>query len=222
MRTVTSNPPAARWLVALLPALLALLFALPAKAHPHVWVSVRSEYVFTPDGMIAGIRHAWTFDDMYSAYAIQGLGKDGVPVDKGLAALAKVNVSQLAEYGYFTFLRIGGKKMTFAEAKEPSLTLNEKKVMTLHFTLMLREPVKARPAAVLKVVDPSYFVAFDFAKQNAVKLAGAPAGCSISMMRPKPLTAAQQKRLEAVQGTNESPGEGFGVFLATSAIAACP
>jgi len=222
MRTVTSNSSAARWLIALLLSLPAIMLALPAKAHPHVWVAVRSEFVFTPDGMIAGIRHAWTFDDMYSAYAIQGLGKDGIPVDKGLAALAKVNVSQLAEYGYFTVLRIGGKKMAFAKAKDPSLKLNEKKVMTLHFTLMLNEPVKAAPAALLKVVDPSYFVAFDFAKGQAVKLAGAPAGCSISMMRPKPLTAAQQKRLEAVQGTNESPGEGFGVFLATSAIAACP
>ncbi|MCC2096211.1 MAG: DUF1007 family protein [Hyphomicrobiales bacterium] len=222
MHVIRNTAHIAPWLSAALLFLFAALYAYPVQAHPHVWVKVRSAYVFTPEGKIAGVRHAWTFDGMYSAFAIQGLGKDGVPVEKGLQALARVNVAQLKEYGYFTVLRVGGRKLTFSGAKDQSIILDKKKVMTLSFTLMLKTPVAAKPAAVLKVVDPSYFVAFDFDKGEAVRLAGAPEGCSISMMRPRPLTVAQQKRLEAVQGTNESPGEGFGIFLATSAIAACP
>src|SRR5688500_10749300 len=33
-----------------------------ASAHPHVWVTMRSEVIYGPDGTITGIRHAWTFD----------------------------------------------------------------------------------------------------------------------------------------------------------------
>ena len=44
-----------------------------ASAHPHVWVTVKSELVYAPDGSVTGVRHAWTFDDMFSVFAIQGL-----------------------------------------------------------------------------------------------------------------------------------------------------
>ena len=50
-----------------------LLAAGAASAHPHVWVTMKSAVVYGPDGSITGVRHAWTFDDMYSAFAIQGL-----------------------------------------------------------------------------------------------------------------------------------------------------
>jgi len=193
-----------------------------ALAHPHVWVEVRSEFVFGADGSIAAVRHHWTFDDMYSSFAIQGLGKDGVPIDKALKALAKVNVTQLAEYGFFTSLKIGGKDAKFATAEDANITMNDKKIITLHFTAKLEKPVKPTPVAVLKVVDPTYFVAFDFAKKDPVTLASAPKGCSLTVVKPKPLTLQDAKRLEAVKGTNDSPGEVFGFKLATSAIAACP
>src|SRR2546429_5248192 len=83
-----------------------------AHAHPHVWVTVKSELVYAPDGSVTGVRHAWTFDDMFSTFATQGLESK----DKGkftrdeLAPLAKVNVESLKEYDYFTIARANGKK----------------------------------------------------------------------------------------------------------------
>ena len=57
----------------LLVALLSLTFAAPARAHPHVWVTMNTELVYAPDGTITGVRQAWAFDDMFSAFAVQGL-----------------------------------------------------------------------------------------------------------------------------------------------------
>ena len=48
--------------------LLAVALALSsgsASAHPHVWITATSELIYAPDGSITGVRHAWTFDDMY-------------------------------------------------------------------------------------------------------------------------------------------------------------
>ena len=44
-----------------------------AFAHPHVFVTMKSELVYAPDGTVTGVQHSWTFDEMFSAMAIQGL-----------------------------------------------------------------------------------------------------------------------------------------------------
>jgi len=44
-----------------------------ADAHPHVWVTMTEELLYAPDGSVTGVRHAWTFDDMFSAFATQGI-----------------------------------------------------------------------------------------------------------------------------------------------------
>ena len=66
-----------------------------SHAHPHVWATVRSEILLDPNHQITGIRHAWTFDEFYSAMAVQGLDKngDGVFSAEELKPLAEVNIN---------------------------------------------------------------------------------------------------------------------------------
>ena len=74
----------------------------PAWAHPHVWVTARAQMMFDASGKVTALRHFWTFDEAYSAFQVQGLGTDGkLPTREQLAALAKVNVESLAEFGFF-------------------------------------------------------------------------------------------------------------------------
>ena len=56
---------------------------------------------------MTGVRHAWTFDDMFSAYALQGIShaKKGQYSRAELASLAEVNMTSLWEYDYFTYAR---------------------------------------------------------------------------------------------------------------------
>src|SRR5712691_6036113 len=87
-------------------ALLALA-SVGASAHPHVWVTVRSELVYAPDGSVTGVRHAWTFDDMFSVFATPCIKakKQGEFTREELAPLAEVNVGSLKEYDYFTYAK---------------------------------------------------------------------------------------------------------------------
>ena len=63
-----------RRIVFLIAGLACLVASTPrAQAHPHVWVTMTSELLYAPDGSVTGVRHAWTFDDMFSAFATQGL-----------------------------------------------------------------------------------------------------------------------------------------------------
>src|SRR5690242_21946983 len=81
----------------LLLAILGLATGNVAQAHTHVWVTMQSELVYAPDGSITGIRHAWAFDGMFSAFATRELysKEKGKFTRKELAELAKVNVESL-------------------------------------------------------------------------------------------------------------------------------
>src|SRR5450756_331602 len=100
------------WLAAAL-----VLGANAAQAHPHVWITASSELIYAPDGTITGVRHAWTFDDMFSTYALQGMvtKTKGVYSREELGPLAQTNVESLKEFGFFTFAKADGRKERFLE-----------------------------------------------------------------------------------------------------------
>src|SRR5471032_1889571 len=175
-------PGMIRFIRILATAMTGLLIAAGAvSAHPHVWVTMKSAVVYGPDGAITAVRHAWTFDDMYSAFATQGLEqkKKGEFTLEELQPLAQVNVESLKEYDFFTYAKANGKDVTFVDPKEYHLEFDPKEsVLTLHFVLPLKTPLKAK-TLVLEVFDPSYFVDFALAEKVPVSLEQAPAGCEL-------------------------------------------
>ena len=120
------------------------LGASPAAAHPHVWITAKSEVVYAPDGTITGVRHAWTFDDMFTTYALQGIETKtkGVYTREELAPLAQTNVESLKEFNFFTFAKADGKKEKFVEPVDYFLEYKDS-ALTLHFMLPLKTPFKA-------------------------------------------------------------------------------
>jgi len=201
---------------------LAVLGADLACAHPHVWVTAKSEVVYAPDGSVTGVRHAWTFDDMFSTFALQGIEpkRKGVFSREDLAPLAEVNITSLKEFDYFTHAKADGKKATFTDPVDYWLEYQDN-VLTLHFTLPLKVPIKAKTLA-LEIYDPTFFVDFSFADQEPVSLAGAPAACKVNVQRPAaPAAAPTQKLGEAFFNTLTSSSN-FGAQFANAAMVMCP
>lgn len=239
----------------------------PAAAHPHVWITFESTVLYE-QGSIAAIRHKWSFDEFYTAMAIQGLdtNNDGQYDRAELAELAKVNMDGLKEFSYFTYPKLAGQDLAFAEVKDyyleyaevaqqdspeatakpqeksstPSAkgvidkmqgwlggksksdTAPEKpKVLSLYFTLPLKQPVLAEaPGFSFSVSDPSFFIAFEFAKHDPIKLGpGAPADCRIGIGDAE-RDAEEAKRLgEAF--FKQLGSQGFGLSLAKPITIRC-
>lgn len=199
-----------------------LAAAAPAAAHPHVWVTMKSELVYAANGAISGVRQAWTFDDMFSTFAVQGIQtrQKGVFTREELAPLAEVNVTSLKEFDYFTHAKADGKKAVFTDPVEYWLEFKDN-LLTLHFLLPLKVPVKARTLA-MEIYDPTWFVDFTFADGNPVTTSGAPAGCKVDVQRPA--TAAQPKAQQLGEAffNSLSAGSNYGAQFANTAMVICP
>ena len=209
-----------RWVGWLLLTGVLLLGATAAQAHPHVWITASSELIYAPDGSLTGVRHAWTFDDMFSTYALQGIETKtrGVYSREELAPLAQTNVESLHEFAFFSFAKADGKKEKFQEPTDYYLDYKDG-LLTLHFTLPLKTPVKPKEL-VLDVFDPSFFIDFTFADTDPVKLVGAPAACEVKFQRPTDGTASAQKLGEENFMGGESSN--FGAMFANKITVSCP
>src|SRR5262245_38165128 len=202
--------------------LLAGLFAAvagAAQAHPHVWVTMKSEVVYGPDGSVTGVQQAWTFDDMFSAFATQGIEtkKKGEFTREELKPLAEVNVTSLKEYGYFTYLKAAGKKVPLVDPVDYFLEFKDS-ALTLHFMLPLKAPIKSAGFEV-EIFDPDYFVDFTFAEKDPVALVSAPEKCELAVARPGD-AAAQGKPGESF--FQQPDAANYGAMFANRISVKCP
>ncbi len=202
--------------------LVAQAFTSIARAHPHVWVTMKTELVYAPDGTITGVRHHWAFDDMFSAFATQGLDtkEKGKFTREELAPLAKVNVESLKDYDYFTYATADGAKTPLSDPL-PDYWLDYKDtILTLNFTLPFKTPIKAKELKI-EVYDPTIFVDFEWAKDQPVHLVGAPQ-CKADVVKPREMTYAEGKALSNIPADQTNTTMAWGAQFANKILVHCP
>jgi ABC-type uncharacterized transport system substrate-binding protein len=207
----------------LLAALACAAFVLPAGAHPHVWVTMKNELIYAPDGKLTGVRHHWAFDDMFSVFATQGIAskEKGKFTREELAPLAKVNIESLKEYKYFTYATADGKKVHFRDPLPGYWLDYNHAVLTLNFMLPFEAPVKAKHLQI-EIYDPTIFVDFEFAKETPAHLVGAPSGCKLDVELPHDITAAQSQKLGEAFFNALSSAQNWGAQFANKILVNCP
>ena len=213
------------WLGALT-AVSMWLTATAAQAHPHVWVTMVTELLYAPDGSVNAIRQAWTFDDMFSAFATTGIQAktEGHFTREELAPLAQENVESLKDYDYFTYAKIEGKRQKDAFNPPVDYWLDydpTETALTLHFTLPFKAPVKTKQLT-LEIYDPEFFIDFAFAEKNPVRLVGAPQQCTVTNEKPSDSNfPVLFQRLNRSFTTSEA-NIGMGMNFANKISVTCP
>ena len=196
---------------------------IPAVAHPHVQLQASASLVFSGTGQVTAIEHHWQFDEAYSTFAVQGLdtNKDGTISREELAGLAKENTESLSEFDFFTKLKVDGKKLDFANPVDYWLDYT-KGALTLHFILPLKQPVKLARTSGIELYDPTYFVSFVFREgDQAFSLKAAPAGCVVTITRPKTDLQTSQNLNESFFNALSAKGD-YGAQYANRVLVVCP
>jgi ABC-type uncharacterized transport system substrate-binding protein len=203
------------------------LLAAPAYAHPHVWITMRSDVVFNDKAEVSGVAVEWTFDDGYAQMALDGLDTngDGVYSQSELEPLTKENLKSLKDYNYFVVPRVDGKVVSISDPTEYGQIYSNGK-LELHFTIPLATPVDPRKVKFLyKIYDPEFFIAMDYIQEDPVGTVGdLPKGCHLEV---KPVVSDQQlnqtRQMLSTKGTDWKPpeDEDFGGMFAQPALVMC-
>jgi ABC-type uncharacterized transport system substrate-binding protein len=191
----------------------------PAMAHPHMWIMFEATVLYE-NGTFVGVEHKWTFDEFYSAMATEGLDKnnDGIYDREELAELTKVNMEALKEFGYFTKPTLGGAELKVGEARDSWLE-HKDGALSLHFVLPFATPVLMDAKGLtISVLDPTYYIAFEPAKDNAAKLSsGAPKECEARIGVPPAAANGEATPLDTLQAQLGA----LGVNIAKTVVVSC-
>lgn len=196
-----------------------LLAAGAASAHPHMWIDARAAIDIDGQQRITAVRQVWLFDEMFGAYATQGLkkGKDGSLSPEILQGMARDWMQALGEpiSHYFTRITVDGKTSAFAAPQDARVDWNPKTTrLTLSFTLPLATPVAPDAGgAQVDIYDPTYFVAYAFDESGAVSLGGQGAKtCTSAYRKPKELDWKTMQQLAAIPADPDAlPDELFAI-----------
>ena len=104
-----------KWLTVVAGLAAALVGAGNALAHPHSWIDLRSRVIMNDEGRVAALELDWLFDDLYTAYVAQEFVKQDRPPSEFLPEVASTYLGNLAEYDYFTDVRLDGERLALGE-----------------------------------------------------------------------------------------------------------
>ena len=179
-------------------AIVLLCLAAPAFAHPHVWVAARDA------GSVRAGRENRRLPSASGPLTrcIRPSPRRGWARTASrrrsdeLAPLAKTNVEIAGGIPVFHRRQDRPQNYEFGEPKDYELVADDKKLVTLSFTLPLKEPVSAKKPFTFMVYDPTYFVDFELEKVDPITMKDAPAGCSLTTLRPDPLDGSRFEKAQ--------------------------
>ena len=188
-----------------------------ALAHPHVFVDVDLSIEVAEDGVVRRLRQEWTFDDMYSAFAVQGLpGPRGEPTPEALAGLAEEMMDKLDGVDYFTTASAPDQDLQAIGAEDARVAFEDGR-LRLSFSVGLRA-IAGNPQEVsFRVFDPQYVVAITM--KEPVRLIG-PAHCRFTIIKPGALGEDEARQLDDSRRTNQLSID-FGGKLASTVALSC-
>lgn len=220
-------PLKSRSVAACLGLLAGTIAATEADAHPHVFATSKMEIVGDADGKLVAIRNIWQMDELFSTSVVLDFDKNANNVldDAELEAVGQTVRESIAEWGFYTFVRTGGRDVKMQPPADIR-TLYENGQLLMFFEMPTAEPIdlKTQPISVSNF-DETFFVAFDYEDETAFTLVGMPATCTKGMTVPdEDAAAAEWMASIANLGPDEEvpdTGVDFSELLATRIDVKC-
>ncbi len=138
--------------------IVSFIFALPLSAHPHMLVHTQSTLDFT-NGQVGGIWVQFEFDRFFSGEVIWGYDEDrnGVFDERESEYLYENVFSNFADFNYFTFIRIGSKRILPDHVEDFSAWCKGNEILFFRFYIPL-ESFTSRDFYIA-IYDSSFFCA---------------------------------------------------------------
>ena len=200
-------------------AILAVLImgaALPAAAHPHMFVDAGVEVIFDDQGRAEALRITWIYDDLTSLGIVSDRGMDadfdGILTPEDLAALSGFDMEWDAGFAGDTYALQSAVPLGLSGPSDWTAGYADAKLTSSHLRRFAAPVVVAADPLVVQTYDPSYYVAYSIVSDTV--LTGAPA-CTAQTFAPD--RAAADAILQASITEMAGGGDAEGDFPAVGA-----
>jgi ABC-type uncharacterized transport system substrate-binding protein len=149
----------------------ALSSAMPAAAHPHVFIDYAVALQFEA-GALKSVRMTWTFDEMYSSMLFHDYtSRPRGPLSSAdVSRLQKGAFEDTADYHYFVDVKLNGKALEVKKVTDFTAKF-EKHRMTYAFTVPISGPAAVGPNALeIDAFDNEFYIDFELVDRDAVSV----------------------------------------------------
>lgn len=156
-----------------------------AAAHPHVFVEANIDVVRDEAGRFTELRHVWRFDELFSATITIDFDEDadGKLGEEELKKVTSIVKESIAEYDFYTALRVNGKPFEFYEPDEINAYFEDGKMIML-LAVQPAKPYDFSDGPLrVSTSDTSFYVAFDYDTPN-IAIEGNSSGCETKVVHP--------------------------------------
>ena len=177
-------------------AMIAACNALPALAHPHVFIDTEVEIILNAGGMVDAVRVTWVYDELYTLSIIEDRGFDpdfdGVLDSAEKAALSGFDMVWDEGYPGDTYVLAGETPLGLGGPSDWTADYVDGRLVSTHMR-RVEPPVDPRDLPfVVQSYDPSYYVSYRIV--GTPKVTG---GTDCAAMIFEPDLAAADRALEA-------------------------
>ena len=206
--------------------LLAGLAAVPAGAHPHVFIDAGVEFRFDDQGRLAALRVVWVYDDLTSLMILSDRGLD----PDGDASLTPEETRRLSgfdmqwdpDFAGDSYLLEGDSPRPLGPPRDWTAEVRAGRIITSHLRALDPPlPGGARPV-VVQIYDPGYYTAYTIAADPVIRGRD---DCSAEVFGPDPAAAdaAFQAAMRELSGLDlETDFPAIGVHYADEIRLTCP
>lgn len=173
--------------------------AVPAGAHPHVWIDTGIEVILNDRNEAVALRIRWTYDELYSLYIVGDMGLDadwdGKLTPEEEARLSGFDMKWDEGFAGDTFALSGETALELSGPEEFGASYDGKRITSTHLRRLAAPVPVGQVPLIVQAYDPGYYVAYSI-PEPAVITGGR--GCAAQTFVPD-LTEAQAALMEALK-----------------------
>lgn len=152
--------------------LIILLSSSVTLAHPHLFLTTYTTFVFDMNGNVSGINARWVFDENFSATIKLDYDKDkdGKFSKTEIQAIKNEAFAALKDHNYFTYIESEGNKYEVNNVNGFSSKIKDGKVeysFFIPFEVDIEDNFKK---ITVLMYDKSYYIALNPAEKNSVRV----------------------------------------------------
>lgn len=191
-------------------------FAVPAAAHPHMFIDAGIEVIFDTKGQAEALRITWTYDDLTSLGVLSDRGMDvdfdGILTPEELGALSGFDMEWDAGFDGDTYALQAAAPLPLSGPSDWTVRYADAKLTSTHLRRFATPVTITTQPLVVQTYDPSYYVAYAIVSETA--LTGV-TGCIAQTFAPD--RAAADEILQAAITEMAGGGDATGDFPAIGA-----